>query len=79
MEIISKVKNSLVKHYVFIRQLITVRSIYKNSSKIALTEGLAIFPCDPETVIGSRGDEAMITAAINEFRSRKPDAPIYIC
>ena len=78
MEIISKVKNSLVKHYVFIRQLITVRSIYKNSRKIALTEGLAIFPCDPETVIGSRGDEAMITAAINEFRSRKPDAPIYI-
>lgn len=34
---------------------------------------LMLLPCEPWTVVGSRGDEAMITAIIQDFKQRHPD------
>lgn len=39
---------------------------------------LVIIPCDPWSVGGSRGDEAMISAVIQQFRERYPNIPIDI-
>lgn len=39
---------------------------------------LAIIPCDPWSVGGSRGDEAMLTAVIQQYCSRYPGIPIDI-
>lgn len=39
---------------------------------------LVIVPCDPWSVGGSRGDEAMITAVIQKYREENPDASITI-
>ena len=39
---------------------------------------LAIIPCDPWSVGGSRGDEAMMTAIILKYRKDHPAAPITI-
>lgn len=39
---------------------------------------LTIVPCDPWSVGGSRGDEAMITAVIQRYRKLHPSAPITI-
>lgn len=46
---------------------------YKSDAK-----HLAVIPCDPWSVGGSRGDEAMIFAIIQKFRALYPDAPISI-
>ena len=39
---------------------------------------LVLVPCDPWSVGGSRGDEAMLTAVIEQYRHRYPNIPIYI-
>ena len=39
---------------------------------------LVIIPCDPFSVGGSRGDEAMITAVIQKYRMANPQIPITI-
>lgn len=52
--------------------------LYNNNNKIEGDDGLIIFPCDPESVTGSRGDEAMIQASITNFRQRHPNSTIYI-
>lgn len=39
---------------------------------------LVIIPCDPWTVGGSRGDEAMIFAVIQRYRKEHPSAPVTI-
>lgn len=41
-------------------------------------ESLVIVPCDPESIGGSRGDEAMIVATIQFYTSLNPTLPIYI-
>ena len=40
------------------------------------TSRLLIVPCDPWSVVGSRGDQAMILAAIHYYRSRYPKLDI---
>lgn len=39
---------------------------------------LVLVPCDPWTVIGSRGDEAMIYAVLQSFRKRHPEGRITV-
>ena len=39
---------------------------------------LVLVPCEPWSVVGSRGDEAMIYAILRDFRSRHPDGRITI-
>lgn len=39
---------------------------------------LMILPCDPWTVSGSRGDEAMITALVQDFKERNPHGEIVL-
>jgi polysaccharide pyruvyl transferase WcaK-like protein len=39
---------------------------------------LVIVPCDPWTVSGSRGDEAMLTALVQDFRARHPQSEIVL-
>ncbi len=39
---------------------------------------LMLFPCDSGSVIGSRGDEAMVYAILSDFRSRHPEGRIVV-
>lgn len=39
---------------------------------------LVLVPCDPWTVIGSRGDEAMVYAVLQNFRKRHPNGKITV-
>lgn len=39
---------------------------------------LVIVPCDPWAVGGSRGDEAMITGVIHQYRKQYPNIPIHM-
>lgn len=39
----------------------------------AETPCMMLLPCEPWTVVGSRGDEAMITAIVQDFKKRHPD------
>lgn len=39
---------------------------------------LVLVPCDPSSVIGSRGDEAMVYSIARDFRSRHPEGRIMI-
>ena len=39
---------------------------------------LVVVPCDPWSVVGSRGDEAMICAVLQDFRRRHPDGRVTI-
>lgn len=74
----SRLKNFIITYYVLIRQFLKAKKLLASPQVVPNGEGLVIVPCDPETIIGSRGDEAMICAVINEFRSREPLAPIYM-
>lgn len=42
------------------------------NSRSSTADRLLIVPCEPWSVIGSRGDEAMIVAAVQHFRRRVP-------
>lgn len=73
-----KIKSHLIKYYIFHHQLQDVMRLFKIIKPIKNGKGLIIIPCDPYTVTGSRGDEAMITVAIQHFRSRHPKEAIFI-
>lgn len=42
------------------------------------TPSLVLVPCDPWSVVGSRGDEAMICTVLQDFRRRHPDGRVTI-
>lgn len=68
-------------HYKVARRLLT--HIIGTSNKLNKLSGtrnrcLILVPSDPETIIGSRGDEAMIVASFQFYRRSYPDAPVYI-
>lgn len=46
--------------------------------KVARSPKLLIIPCEPWSIVGSRGDEAMIMAIIQQFRLREPTGDIVI-
>ena len=74
------IKQNLVQMIVFYRMyrqwkklaIQTQASAYKTPAKPCLV----IVPCDPWSVGGSRGDEAMITGVIHQYRRRYPNIPI---
>ncbi|MCH5312438.1 MAG: polysaccharide pyruvyl transferase family protein [Prevotella sp.] len=83
MKILTKFKTYLVQNkifqtYSFKWHLYNVRKLFKIAISIKDGTGLVIIPAAPETVVGSRGDEAMITVAIQNFRERFPKDVIYI-
>lgn len=59
-------------------QFIQATNIIRRALPIKSEKGLIIIPCDPESAIGSRGDEAMITGVICNFRERYPNENISI-
>ena len=61
-----KIKTAIVAIIQFIKAVRIIRKVEPVESHT----GLVIIPCDPESVIGSRGDEAMISAVICNFRKR---------
>lgn len=71
-------KKDIITSIVFIRQFLKAKRLIRNIKPIQAESGLVIIPCDPETVVGSRGDEAMIHSVIDNFRKRHIDEPIYI-
>lgn len=61
----------------FLRQYIQWRHIIsKIPQHFDCQERLVIVPCDPWTVGGSRGDEAMLMAVIQSYRLKSPRLPI---
>jgi len=52
--------------------------LFKKASSRTLPPKLLIVPCDPWTVTGSRGDEAMITALVQDFRARVPQGEVVL-
>lgn len=83
IQILTKFKTHLIGSKIFQTcsfkwHLYNVRKIFKMATSIKDGTGLVIIPAEPETVVGSRGDEAMITVAIQNFRERFPKDVIYI-
>ena len=54
------------------------RKAGSKSYQSSRTPSLVIVPCDPWSVGGSRGDEAMLMAVIDQYRQRYPDIPVHI-
>ena len=54
------------------------KQVVKNEYPQPIAPSLVIVPCDPWSVGGSRGDEAMIMGVINSYRQHHPQMPIRI-
>lgn len=54
------------------------RKAKRRSYQSSQSPSLVIVPCDPWSVGGSRGDEAMLMAVIDQYRQRYPDIPVHI-
>lgn len=70
---IDKLKRALVERYVLHKEYRVHRRMLKEIPEAPEAKGirsLVIIPCAPDSVIGSRGDEAMIVAAIQQFRDK---------
>lgn len=68
-------------HYKVARRLLShIISTSNRLNKLygTLNKCLILVPSDPETIIGSRGDEAMIVASLQYYRRKYAGAPIYI-
>lgn len=55
----------------------TIRRVKPLDNK-DFSSGLVIVPCDMFSVLGSRGDEAMLVSAIQNFRETDKESPIHI-
>ena len=75
-------KKKLIRLYTFYKQYINWKKLLKQVSVAPAlntkTACLAIIPCDPFSVGGSRGDEAMIMGVIQYYRKINPSIPIYV-
>lgn len=78
---LESIKKRIIENY-FNRRLvsrikkeISSREIYKTSDNSG--HGLLVVPCDPFTIVGSRGDEAMIETAISHFKNKYPCEKIH--
>lgn len=73
-----KFKADLVRYYVFHRAERQALRLIKQAKPLPQENlhGYLIIPCDPESVIGSRGDEAMIVALLQSIRSKDAQSPI---
>ncbi len=82
MQILKKAKQAIAT-YIYNRRLIDRVKFHLKTDEIISSErsiraGLVIVPCDPVTVIGSRGDEAMIMASVEQFRRQYPDETVTV-
>lgn len=65
----------------FLKQYFQWKRLKDDSNLISINScnnKFVIVPCDPESVGGSRGDEAMIIATIQQFRTLNPLCEIHI-
>ena len=63
----------------FAGQVLIWRWLQLGARSITATEpSLVLVPCEPRSVIGSRGDEAMIYAVLGDFRKRHPAGRITV-
>lgn len=63
----------------FLGQVLIWRWLQLGARPFAATEpSLVLVPCELESVIGSRGDEAMIYAVLGDFRRRHPEGKITV-
>lgn len=66
------------------RQLVRWRFLQRKAAGCAASfvhgrpPALMLFPCDSGSVIGSRGDEAMVYAILDDFLRRRPDGRIVV-
>ena len=51
---------------------------YTSTLTVARPPSLMLFPCDSGSVIGSRGDEAMVYAILSDFRNQHPEGRIVV-
>ena len=78
-KIISTCKNKLAVFFAFISQYRKWRKTCHNIKAVNGNSGkIVIIPCDPWTVGGSRGDEAMLMAIIQHYIAKKEDVSIAI-
>ena len=75
-------KKKLLQIYVFWRIWRNWKRVAKQINSHIYTNNasqcLVIVPCDPWSVGGSRGDEAMITGVIHRYRNKHPNISIHI-
>lgn len=73
-------KQFLRKYYSFFKQFYLWKRLRSSihGSAINNSHNLVIIPCDPETVGGSRGDEAMIMAVMQYYKRRDTSVRIFI-
>lgn len=77
MRLIGKLKD----YYIFRKQYLIWKKLRKNrltQQSSAGSQPFVIVACDPSTVGGSRGDEAMIMASIQQLRKLSTAAPIHV-
>lgn len=76
------IKQELVQIMVFFRSYRLWKKLAKEVEsmpyELPQEPHLVIVPCDPWAVGGSRGDEAMITGVIHQYRKQYPDIPIHM-
>ena len=75
-----KLKKSLAVTRSFLIQYKKWRAAAKSITHLSGNESksLVVIPCDPWTIGGSRGDEAMLTAVIQNFRAKYAGASVSI-
>ncbi len=82
MKIIRRVYRSLSDVKLALRLLacwMGLKKVSKRlSSQLCTRNRVLIVPCDPWSVVGSRGDQAMIIAAYQDAKSKYPNLPIEI-
>lgn len=75
-------KQKLVQLMVFVRSYRQWKKLAKEAETMPYEPSkephLVIIPCDPWAVGGSRGDEAMITGVIHQYRKQYPNIPIHM-
>lgn len=77
-----KIKQALVRWYVLKKECHVHRQVTcqpESDGTNRSEKTLVIIPCDPDGVIGSRGDEAMIVASIQHFQKNNgEESSIYV-
>lgn len=76
------IKENLVQAFVFFRIYMQWKNMMRHVPHASYPPqqrtSLVVVPCDPWTVGGSRGDEAMVLGVISYFRKQYPDCPVHI-
>lgn len=76
-------KGKVKQYYSFLKQIYLWKRLRKKCSarhisRSSSSHDLVIIPCDPESVGGSRGDEAMIMAVIQHYKRSDPSVRVFV-